>query len=268
MKKTFALLLTVFMLFSGCGTPQSEISTVPDSAPSVQESTIPEDTAEDSTPAEPPTTESTLPPHSELYIEGLSTDAAILYFEEICLDAEVINSGDPSRLQKWTSPITYQIHGNPTQQDLDMISIFSEWLNSIPGFPGMAEATDSEVAAMDIFFCSESEMAGLLGDWTWGCDGGVTFWYEMDEIYSATICIRTDIAQEIRNSVILEEIYNGLGPVQDTDLREDSLIWSGYSTPQWLTDEDMLLLKLLYHPDLKPGMNSEQCAAAIRKLYY
>lgn len=111
-------------------------------------------------------------------------------------------------------------------------------------------------------------MAGLLGDWTWGCDGGVTFWYEMDEIYSATICIRTDIAQEIRNSVILEEIYNGLGPVQDTDLREDSLIWSGYSTPQWPTDEDMLLLKLLYHPDLKPGMNSEQCAAAIRKLYY
>jgi len=35
-----------------------------------------------------------------------------------------------------------------------------------------------------------------------------------------------------------------------------------------LTEEDMLLLTLLYHPDLKPGMNALQCAEVIRKLYY
>lgn len=268
MKKTFALLLALLMLLSGCGIPQTETPAVPSTVPTVPETTFPEDTTEDFTPTEPPTTEAPQPPHSELYIEGLSTDAVILYFEEICLDAEVVNSGDPSRLQKWTAPIIYQILGDPTLQDLDMLSKFAEWLNSIPGFPGIREAADAEVPAMDIFFCSEAEMAGLLGDWAWGCDGGVTFWYDMDEIYSATICIRTDISQEVRSSVILEEIYNGLGPVQDTDLREDSLIWSGYSFPQWLTEEDMLLLKLLYHPDLKPGMNAQQCAEAIRNIYY
>jgi hypothetical protein len=71
-----------------------------------------------------------------------------------------------------------------------------------------------------------------------------------------------------RNSVILEEIYNGLGPIQDTSLRSDSIIYSEFSQPQALTNIDELILKLLYHPDIMPGMNAEQCETIIRQLYY
>ena len=77
-----------------------------------------------------------------------------------------------------------------------------------------------------------------------------------------------DLDQEVRNSVILEEIFNGLGPVQDTDLREDSIAYSGYSIPQELTEIDELILKLLYHPDIVCGMNAQECEAVIRQLYY
>ena len=181
MKKTVALLLAVFLMLTGCHAPQPETPTTSETIPSAPETTISEDT----TPTTPPTTEETQPHHSELYIDGLSTDAVILYFEEICLDAEVINSGDPSRLQKWVEPITYQILGDSTQQDLEIISKFTTHLNSIPGFPGMREVSTEEIAAMNIFFCTQEEMVGMLGDWAWGCDGGVTFWYDMDEIYSA-----------------------------------------------------------------------------------
>ena len=201
-------------------------------------------------------------------MEGLSVDALILYFEEVCLDAEVINGGDPSKLQKWAEPILYQIYGAPTAEDLEQLDRFTRWLETVEGFPGIREAAPEEPPNVDIHFCDAEQMASLLGDWTWGCDGGVTFWYDADKIWSATVCIRTDIPQEVRNSVILEELYNGLGPVQDTDLREDSLIWSGYSSPQWLTDVDMLILQLLYHPSLEPGMDREACAEAIRSLYY
>ena len=82
------------------------------------------------------------------------------------------------------------------------------------------------------------------------------------------ICIRNDIDQELRNSVIMEEIYNGLGPVQDTSLREDSLIYSGFSAPQEMTDIDMLLLRLLYHPSIRCGMNKEECKRIITEIYY
>jgi hypothetical protein len=68
--------------------------------------------------------------------------------------------------------------------------------------------------------------------------------------------------------VILEELYNGLGPIQDTSLREDSIIYAGYSEPQALTEIDWLILQLLYHPDLQFGMDTEACAEVIRQLYY
>jgi hypothetical protein len=111
-------------------------------------------------------------------------------------------------------------------------------------------------------------MIDLMGENYYGMDGAVTFWYLYDEIYDAIICYRTDLDQYLRNSVILEEIYNGLGPIQDTSLRSDSIIYSEFSQPQELTDIDELLLKLLYHPDILPGMNAQQCEQVIRALYY
>ena len=89
-----------------------------------------------------------------------------------------------------------------------------------------------------------------------------------NEIYDAIICCRTDLDQDLRNAVILEEMYNGLGPIQDTDLRVDSVIYSGYSEPQRLTQMDELILRLLYHPQMECGMDAQQCADVIRQLYY
>ncbi len=208
------------------------------------------------------------PLHSELYIEGVSVEDVIAYFNEVALDAEFSSGGDPSRVQKWTTPIYYIVNGSPTETDLLKLTEFVAWLNTVEGFPGMYETKNLWEANLDIYFCDADTMIDHLGDNFYGMDGGVTFWYESDEIYDATICYRTDIQQTVRNSVILEEIYNGLGPVQDTWMRTDSIIYGGYSTPQALTEVDELLLKLLYHPEIKCGMNKAACEAVIRTLYY
>lgn len=210
----------------------------------------------------------TKPEHSPLYIPGLSVEDVILYFNEVCLDAEFSTGGDPSCLQRWEEPIRYIVFGNPTEEDLRVMAEFTLWLNTIEGFPGIWETKDAAQANMRIHFCSEAELISLLGDNFYGTDGGVTFWYRNNEIYDAIICYRTDLYQQLRNSVILEEIYNGLGPVQDTDLRTDSIIYSGFSEPQELTQIDELLLRLLYHPQMMCGMNAASCETVIRQLYY
>ena len=219
-----------------------------------------------------PTQETTQPPtedlHSPLYIPELSVEDVILYFNEVCLDAEFVNGGDPSRLQKWTEPILYQIHGTYTDEDIAVLDAFAQWLNTVEGFPGIDEAQDPAQVNLRVYFCDQQEMISIMGDNFWGTDGAVTFWYLSDEIYDAVICYRNDIPQVVRNSVILEEIYNGLGPVQDTDLRSDSIIYSGYSEPQSLTAVDELLLKLLYHPSMECGMDRQACEQVIRQLYY
>jgi len=264
----FLRCFATMILISGflCACSQSELP--PESA-AVTTQTMPAEikdtqttlSAEDTAPA-------TLPPHSELYLPGVSVKDVTVYFNEVCLNAEFVNSGDPTALQKWMTPIYYSLNGTPTPEDRATLESLALWLNYMEGFPGIYEAQNPAETNLRIHFCSEEELLNLMGDQFIGTDGAVTFWYEEDQIYDAIICCRTDLDQRLRNSVILEEIYNALGPIQDTSLRSDSIIFSGFSQPQELTEIDRLLLKLLYHPTMECGMDAAKCEAVIRQLYY
>lgn len=220
-------------------------------------------------PEEPPEEPPPLPEHSELYIPEITPEDVVLYFQEVCLQAEITNSGDPTKLQKWTQPLYYTCIGNYTETDKAVLVAFADWLNTIAGFPGMEETQDPDLVNLNIYFYDYWDYMSLMGENFQNTDGGITFWYnDANEIYTAIIGYRTDIPQELRNSVILEEIYNGLGPVNDTELRQDSVIYSGFSQPQQLSQMDELILKLLYHPQLQCGMDASACEEIIRQLYY
>ena len=252
--KKILLLLLLCVLVAGC-TPADLPE--PTQAPTAPAASLPAEPA-DILPE---------PDHSALYYPEIPVEDVIDYFNEVCLDAEFVNSGDPSRLQKWQMPIYYTLHGSPTQEDLAVLTEFADWLNTVEGFPGIQETDGTWRGNLQIHFCSREEMLDLMGDQFSNMDGAVTFWYDQDVIYDAIICIRTDLDQTLRNSVILEELYNGLGPIQDTQLRSDSIIYAGFSQPQQLTDVDKLLLKLLYRPELQCGMDARECEILIRELY-
>ena len=255
-----SVLLTFSVLLAGCGTtvpPATTAAPEMTTVPATEEILLPEPNLSSPEPALP-----------SLAIPGIDVEDVIAYFNEVCLDAEFVHSGDPSRLQKWDIPIYYSLHGSPTEEDLAVLTGFTDWLNTLEGFPGIQESDGSWEGNLQIHFCSRKEMIGLMGETFSGMDGAVTFWYDDDAIYDATICIRTDLDQHLRNSVILEELYNGLGPIQDTWLREDSIIYAGFSEPQQLTEVDELLLRLLYRPELQCGMNARECEILIRELYH
>jgi len=263
------ILLLIISTVCACGAPAQ--APEPTAEPEPSATVAPQIPTPDPAPTAPPPSPPPTPspePHSELFIPGLSVEDVIVYFNEVCLDAEFSTGGNPNVVQKWVSPIRYALHGDYNENDIMAIRAFSQWLNTIEGFPGMAEADSSVSANLDIHYCSQQEMVEIMGDTYANLDGAVTFWYEDNEIYDETICCRNDIDAALRNSVTLEEIYNGLGPVQDTELRSDSIIYSYFSRPQALSDVDKLLLKLLYHPDIHCGMDIEQCESVIRTLYY
>ena len=257
--------------------PQTLPPTVPATEPQMTEPVETEPAETEPAETEPVETEpvetepvQTEPEHSKLYIPGISVEDVIVYFNEVCLDSEFSDGGTPNLVQKWTYPIYYSLFGEYTQEDLQVLEAFAEQLNAIEGFPGISQAQEDWQTNLRIYFCTEQEMVERMGgERYYGLDGAVTFWYDGDNrIYDEIICYRQDIDQYIRNSVILEEIYNGLGPVQDTLLREDSIIYQEYTTPQSLTAVDELILKLLYHPDILCGMDMWQCEQVIRNLYY
>ena len=209
---------------------------------------------------------------SKFHADSVSVDEMIMYYNEVVLDTEFsTGSGDASRVQKWNAPIKYMLHGEYTGEDYAVLTDFVEYLNSIEGFPGMFEVYDLYDSNLDIHFCNTGdELVDKMGgsDVYENLDGAVTFWYENNRIYDGIICYRNDIDQKTRNTVIIEEIYNGLGPVQDTDLRDDSIIYSGFNTPQQITEVDDVILRLLYHPDILCGMNADECEEVIRGIYY
>ena len=277
--KMIALLIALSVILSGCvisiegptvvtreswKTEQTIAPTEPTTAPPTEPTEPPTE------PTKPPTmpTEPPEPLHSDLYIPGVDVEDVIVYFNEVCLDAEYSEGGDASLLQRWTEPIFYEIYGSYTEEDMVTFGNMVAWLNTIENFPGISPSPESEMTNLEVYFCGQQELVERMGENYADCDGAVTFWYINNDIYDAIICYRNDISQYTRNSVILEEIYNGLGPVQDTSLREDSLIYAGFSEPQWMTGIDELLLKLLYHPMMQPGMDATQCESIIRQLYY
>ena len=247
-------------------TETTDTTSAPSETTQVTES--PTETSE-ITEAPTETTSKTEPAHSDLFLSYVSADEMVQFFNEVCLDAEFVNSGDASVLQRWECPVYYGVHGDPTDKDLEVLSILTQWLNTVEGFPGISEAEETWQANMNIYFCNQQELIDRMGDQYYGVDGAFTFWYDsQNTVYDCIICIRTDLDQEVRNSVILEELYNALGPAQDTDLRQESIIYSGYSIPQALHPIDEIILQLLYHPSLACGMTVDQCDAIIRQLYY
>lgn len=280
----FALVL---VLLSGCSLqehfastpstsstePQSTTdtsATVETELPETSHATTPPETslATEETAAPIETTVETEPAHSELFIPFVTPEEMVTYFNEVCLDAEFVNSGNASVLQRWENPIYYQIYGDPTDLDLQILNNMCQWLNTIDGFPGIYETAETWQENYSIYFCTQDELIDRMGDEYYGVDGAFTFWYNDNIIYDCTVCIRTDLDQEVRNSVILEELYNSLGPAQDTNLRQESIIYAGYSIPQALHPIDEVILKLLYHPDLLIGMDARDCEPIIHSLYY
>ena len=209
--------------------------------------------------------------HSELYLDGVSTEDVIYYFKEVCLSGEFAESSNIGHVHKWAQPIRYIITGYPTPEDLAVIEAFTQQLNSIDGFPGIIRTEPTETYQLEIDFCDRDRLEERIGGFTQEHtpDGAVTFRYNEDyHIISAIICCRTDLNQTLRNSVILEEIYNALGPIQDTSVRTDSIIYQGNTQPQALTEMDLLILQLLYHSDMKHGLSASECETVIESLYY
>ena len=245
----------------------------------VPEPELPDDSGSETVPPEEErpdhTQENTEPPqpvHSELYLPDCTAGQMTEYFEEVVLHTEYSDgTGEDYLVQKWLSPIRYRVFGTPTDTDNEVLDALVEQLNSIPGFPGICAAEDGEPEDVSISFLEREAFETSFSVVTNGEDsfGAVQYWYytQTNELYAACIGCRTDIDQDERNSVLVEEVINMLG-ISDTVLRPDSITYQYSNENTALSEIDLVILKLLYDPAIACGMDAGQCAGVIRELYY
>ena len=222
-------------------------------------------------PTEVSTEAPTEEPHSELYVPGVSPDEMVAYFNEVVLSMEYsTGEGDAAVVQKWERPISYRIDGVPEHRDAELLNAFTKELNQVEGFPGIRAATGLE-QNVTISFLHDSDFISQFSHLLNGerADGAAQFWYynNTNDIYSGRIGYRKDASQKTRESVIPEEIVNLLG-INDTVLRKDSITYQYGNEATQPSAVDWAIIKLLYNPAIKCGMNAAECEVIIRQLYY
>ena len=67
--------------------------------------------------------------------------------------------------------------------------------------------------------------------------------------------------------MILTELLGAIGFIRYSGLRTDSAMREDFTSAK-LSAVDELLVKLVYHPQIKCNMNQSACEEVIRKLYY
>lgn len=202
-------------------------------------------------------------PFAEYKIDGYSSEQIFTYFTEIVHTAEFSDDDAVHQLtQKWLTPIRYRIYGAPTDEDMRVLNEFFEQLNDLYYFPGIYETSEGEEENLSIYFIDRD-----LFDITFGevvdheaSDGAAEYWFYTDtcEIYSGRVGYVTDIDQQTRSSVLIEEMVNVLG-LSDSYIREDSIVYQYSNDTTGLSEIDRLIVKLLYHPLILPGMTAEEC---------
>ncbi|WP_321499283.1 DUF2927 domain-containing protein [Breoghania sp.] len=83
-------------------------------------------------------------------------------------------------------------------------------------------------------------------------------------ISASTAVIVSDEGDHLFRRCLVEEILQGLGPMNDDDRLDDS-VFNDRSQHDTFTRFDQLILNMLYHPDIKPGMTARDVKALLPK---
>lgn len=194
---------------------------------------------------------------------GYAPSEIISYFCDVALGAEY---GETEEVViRWGEPVRYHIGAGATEADLQQIYSLIDALNKVPGFPGFVPAASAEDASLTVSFVDTAGMEAAAGD---SFNGYVTLRWALDGygIVSGQIYYNTELDQGERNAVIVEELVQSLGLLNDTYDHPESIFYQYHTDTSWPTTLDWAVIQLLYSDGITPGMDGQAARAAAAQL--
>lgn len=177
-------------------------------------------------------------------------------------------------LWRWERPIRYRVlGGSATAADRARVDAFMKRLAALTG----VDVQPGEPANFDIYFLDADErmrearrlselsggqarrLSGFLhrgNDYSNPCRGTGRRG-PGDTIAYVVVLIKDETAGRLRNSCTEEEIAQGFGLINDDPSVTPSL-FNDVNIFAVLTDHDAYLLRMLYHPLMRPGMTAQE----------
>ncbi|MDP6508802.1 MAG: DUF2927 domain-containing protein [Chloroflexota bacterium] len=177
------------------------------------------------------------------------SQAEIAYFKEIALGGE--GGLGPAITYKWYGPIRLAVRGSSTQSDLDEIDRVAVELSSLTGL-SISRVTTGWNSL--IYFTTIAEYADIQQyfDPECCCLAHVSVWGRT--IYRMEVWVGTEQSSTTRRHQIREEMTQGLGLLQDSWGYPRSAFYQGWSDTTEFAAIDRAIIRLLYEPEILPGM--------------
>lgn len=202
-----------------------------------------------------------------IYSDAYSPGEIMDYFFEVAFGSEYGTSSD--RLCRWVSEIHYEIIGDCTESDRELMDYLFETLNSIDGFPGIRAARFGERVNFKIYFVTRDELCEMFEYANEDCTGMSEYSWRTEtcEIFEARAAIDCEETYE-RESTICEEILQSMGIGNDSMSYQNSVFFQGTCLYKRLSSLDIAVVELLYSPALSVGMTKAEAipvaASALR----
>ena len=261
------LLLMGALLLHGCAAPShgtaSGAPSIPERKSSVTYKADPDDET-DMEEAEPEETKvkPITPPKATSTSTETTIDPDVLdYFLDVAMGGFEFGSA-PAVAYKWTSDIRVAATGSPSEQDLATLDTIISELGALID-PVEINRVESG-GNITIYFGPDSEFSRQVAGYTPGNRGYFSVQYGGSyAIRSAKILISTEVDKQARAHLVREELTQSMGLFRDSWTYKASIFYQGWTTTNSYAQVDKAIIKLLYDPRIKPGMNKTQVRAAL-----
>lgn len=134
-------------------------------------------------------------------------------------------------------------------------------------WPPVAQAAEVQ-ADFEVHVVPRQEFARYIPEVV---DGNIGFfclhWNAAGACTRATVLIASDATQAERTHAIREEITQALGLMQDSWTYPDSMFYQGWTPGVHFAEIDKTLIRMLYRPDIRPGMTRQQARSVFQGRY-
>jgi hypothetical protein len=194
------------------------------------------------------------------YGEDYNTEA-IDYFSEIAFGVEY-GSFAPA-LHRWANDVRIRVHGAPTDADIYTLNQVIAELNQLTS--GITLSITKEEPEIEVYFVPESRFSTIEPQYVLDNLGFFRVWWNnQGVIHQARILIVSEgVTQQERAHLIREELTQSLGLFQDSWKYPESIFYQGWTATNEYAPIDRAAIRLLYSPQLRPGMTLSQARAAL-----
>ena len=184
------------------------------------------------------------------------------YFLNITFNVEY-GDGNTLDLRRWEQPIRIRVYGSPTQEDLATLDRHIDDLNQIENMPFLQRVTEEE--NIEFYFVALNDISKYIDGYIEGNWGFFWSWWNgAQQMTKVQIAIASDVTNQLqRNHLILEELTQSLGMMQDSNQYPDSIFYADWTEVQQLSPLDWAIVRLTYDPDLEAGMTAAQTEAIL-----